>query len=276
MIIITGTGRSGTSFVCQVLDELGMDFGPPEMLRNATPMNPRGYYENEEIVTMNRRLLLGERFIRDPRAEGKLDGRRWMSMREFPKAMYLLPSFGWLMKRRVARAKGEIEDITVRYAGMSVKDPRFSSTLGIWARHEAVERVLYCYRNPSDMATSFAREFHVPRWVGYSLWCKRVQESLRHLHGIETVIVKYDNFFDGSSACEEMQRLFRFAGREFSPLSKEDIFSRLLDRDARHYAKSNRAVPYRAKQWLDALEAFHAQYGEPKAFGSVALDLRYS
>ena len=53
MRIITCCSRSGSSFVCQLLHELGANFGEPDKLVKPDEWNKKGYFENRSINKIN-------------------------------------------------------------------------------------------------------------------------------------------------------------------------------------------------------------------------------
>lgn len=55
LLMVTGSGRSGTSTVAGVLKRLGMHLPQPE--KPAGPANPRGFYETQWVVDFHRSLL---------------------------------------------------------------------------------------------------------------------------------------------------------------------------------------------------------------------------
>ena len=57
MRIITCCSRSGSSFVCQLLHELGANFGEPDKLVKPDEWNKKGYFENRSINKINHELL---------------------------------------------------------------------------------------------------------------------------------------------------------------------------------------------------------------------------
>src|SRR5690349_11398424 len=60
MILITGLQRSGTSLSAQLLSAIGLDFGKPELLVPPDEWNPRGYYENVDVLVLNDKIALGK------------------------------------------------------------------------------------------------------------------------------------------------------------------------------------------------------------------------
>ena len=59
MHIVTCCSRSGSSFICQLLHELGGDFGSHKELVKADKWNSKGYFENKSVNKLNHELLFG-------------------------------------------------------------------------------------------------------------------------------------------------------------------------------------------------------------------------
>jgi hypothetical protein len=59
LICVIGMHRSGTSAVAGCLKLAGVDFGPEPLLMAPSPANPKGYFENLEVVGIHERLLRG-------------------------------------------------------------------------------------------------------------------------------------------------------------------------------------------------------------------------
>lgn len=56
-VIVLGPYRSGTSLTAQILESLGVDFGPREELLAPNRFNPGGYLERGDLNAINRRLI---------------------------------------------------------------------------------------------------------------------------------------------------------------------------------------------------------------------------
>ena len=54
-VIVTGAGRSGTSAVARVLHESGVPMG--RELAAPSSINPRGFYEDRDVLALNERIL---------------------------------------------------------------------------------------------------------------------------------------------------------------------------------------------------------------------------
>lgn len=132
MKIITGSGRSGTSFVAKIIDKLA-----PFQGEYLWEEEVRAGMETKEIVDANKMLF-------------SINGKEvpyatnWITGKEVEKAISDAGS--------IIRAIGE------RYQGQWVKDPLFSKTLQIWLDAKApISKVIICTRDPHKSAQS-ARE----------------------------------------------------------------------------------------------------------------------
>lgn len=59
MKIVVGMHRSGTSVLMNLLQRAGADLGDPAGFYPCDRWNPDGYFEQQEILTANRKLLHG-------------------------------------------------------------------------------------------------------------------------------------------------------------------------------------------------------------------------
>jgi hypothetical protein len=129
MIIITGSGRSGTSAVARMVHESGISVGHD--LIEADESNAEGYFEERAVIAMNDAILndvgLNEWFAAASR-EQILDAARARedSMREIAAA-----------------------------ATPAWKDPRFCWTLEAWLELlPSLPKVIVCLRSPSEVVAS--------------------------------------------------------------------------------------------------------------------------
>ncbi|HEV2840339.1 MAG TPA: glycoside hydrolase family 99-like domain-containing protein, partial [Chthoniobacterales bacterium] len=144
-VVVAGMHRSGTSLIASMLSSLGVRLGdrlvPPD--RN----NPRGYFEDTEILALNREML-GAATAAD-------DGGH--------------PDWGWTESERLdpdmfdayrARASDLIEARIKRNAkGLrwGWKDPRTTVALDFWDSLLPEARFVFVYRHPWEVADSMQR-----------------------------------------------------------------------------------------------------------------------
>lgn len=190
MIVVTGPGRSGTSFVALLYRELGFDPGGPWRPRDSAGLEDSSFVEvNEALmqalgtsVAMGRRARRGRWGRRGARVDTRLaDGLRtrpglfghlaalvdWSRYRGLP-----LDVVDWPKVAEIAAEHGE------RLRSLSsmtsvVKDPRFCWTLPVWfAAGATVEAVVLVLRDLDAVVDSRSRTFgHVVGEQGRS-WAK--------------------------------------------------------------------------------------------------------
>jgi hypothetical protein len=266
MIIITGANRSGTSLTTNLLCELGLDLGPRDLLLAGDSSNPRGYFENKEILFTNIRLLLGG--WADPTGwADEIEGRTRHPIQSLlmaaAKSRYFITT-PTQVGRRAALRDAEMCALAIKYASVAVKDPRFSSTLGAWRERAAVSRLLYCYRHPAEVAMSMKRAYGLPIWAGYYFWNQRVVDFFSQATGVPLVIVNYDNFFSESRRQAEMTRLMSFAECDRSEAFGLELLERVVDPALRHHAAvDTQGIPAYARRQHEQLNQRHLAHATP-------------
>ncbi len=118
-ICVIGMGRSGTSVLANLISELGIALGPTEQLLGPAPRgeNPRGYWEQREIVNLNDALLAHL-------------GGGWYDIVDLPAEWELDPELDELY----SRARALISELFGDEGRWAFKDPRASLTLPFWRR----------------------------------------------------------------------------------------------------------------------------------------------
>jgi len=176
VVCVLGMHRSGTSLVTRILNLLGVDLGPDERLLEPGPDNPLGFWEHEEIVELNDKIL------------GLLGG-----------SWHEPPAFepGWERSPALSGLRGVALEMIRREFGRSElwgwKDPRACLTLPFWQLLIPGMRYVICLRNPVDVARSLARRDDFPAEKSGRLWAEHVEASLRHTAGEERLILFYED-----------------------------------------------------------------------------------
>ncbi len=146
LLLIVGMHRSGTSLLGGILNALGV-----ALPGNTIPgdiHNPDGYYEWDEIVNLQERLLI--------------DLQRWWPSAE---GTLKLP-VGWLDHPATLRAYSQLKELVEtavnRQQGLwAIKDPRTSRLLPLWlklCRDLGIPlRLLLSVRDPVEVVTSLVR-----------------------------------------------------------------------------------------------------------------------
>jgi GT2 family glycosyltransferase len=146
LILVLGMHRSGTSLLGSLLHALGVAL--PGELIGADEHNPEGYFEWQELVELQERLLI--------------DLDRWWPSSQGCQA---LPE-GWLQHPATLAVRAQLVALLrpslARQSGpWAIKDPRTSRLLPLWL-HVAAElgvplRLLLAVRDPAEVASSLIR-----------------------------------------------------------------------------------------------------------------------
>jgi hypothetical protein len=261
MLIVTGMHRSGTSFVANLLKNMGGDFGDESLLMEKDRWNQRGYYENWELVDANNRLILGRAFAAAYRRIAVADLRadiRSLLLGLFNVPAFVLPGVGMIGSR--AAANGPLMRVLgERYDACVVKDVRFCITIEVWRRMTGIRRVLFCYRHPHEVALSLKKRQHIPLGKGLALWTFHVTEFLRQARGLPVTLVDFNRFFSPETAGAEVRRLYAFLDRTCTEDEMARLMSETLDRGLRHNIGDNAELPPKVDKLYRQLCGMHDQ-----------------
>ncbi len=184
LLLVAGSGRSGTSLLTTVVRELGVRVPQPEVRTDES--NPLGFAESVWAVAFNDRLLNRELIeVSDARPEAWLETTR-ISMGPRPRQLL----FAWL------NAQFEQHDEIV------IKDPRLSWFLGMWRaaglRTGARPSFATMLRHPTQVVSSKSLRYPGPAgntnrtaaWVNMMLFTERATR------GSERVFISYDEVLE--------------------------------------------------------------------------------
>jgi hypothetical protein len=175
---VLGMHRSGTSALTGMLHHLGVALG--ERLMPASPDNPRGYWEHNDIVDVDHRLMATL-------------GRTWDDMRPLPA--------GFERDEAAQAAARDLSLILNRdFGGVSLwglKDPRLCRLMPLWTSLLAEERVkprfLLALRHPLDVAASLAARDGLSAARAGVLWLGYLLAAERATRGKQRAIVHYED-----------------------------------------------------------------------------------
>src|SRR5262245_2147263 len=138
--LILGSGRSGTSMLAGTLRLAGYYMG--EHLIPADASNPRGYFEDDEINSINEALLAPV----TPHLSRPNYGWRWLASVQVGTAIDCPPEIALRIEAQTA------------YSPFCFKDPRFCYTLPAWRPWLADTVYLCVFREPARTAQSILKE----------------------------------------------------------------------------------------------------------------------
>lgn len=191
LVVVAGSGRSGTSSVAGVLQHLGLVIPPPQVEGNRS--NPRGFFEPRWVVDFQSQLLR--------RSEVRLTDAR-------PEAVAATVAVG--SEPTVQRQLGAWLSSRLEVAPeLVIKDPRNSWFLPMWREvaHTtgAVPGFLTMLRHPAEVVGSKAeyyknkgagrgrRQVQITRVAGWLNICLSTEELTR---GSRRVFLRYTDLLD--------------------------------------------------------------------------------
>ena len=195
VIVVLGSGRSGTSLLMQALAALGMTVS--DRLIGAAHANPQGHYEDAPIVRLQADLLrqLGAWPYHPLPAH-------WL---EHPATAAAEQALATVLAERLARAPGP--------GPWGFKDPRTAAFLPLWqrlfVRLGVTPRYVLALRDPGSIVQSFMAAYGSDAQDAEAVWLRRTVEALRHT-GARCHLVHYEDWFARPRAVAT--GLARFAG----------------------------------------------------------------
>ena len=222
VVVVLGTHRSGTSAVMRGLNVLGVELG--DRLLGAGPDNPRGFWEDEDIVALNERLL-------------STLGMRWHSVRHIDPEILALPAFDHLK----AQATDLLRKRYAEFPLWGFKDPRTARLLPFWQavfKETGLEPVyVIIIRNPVNVARSLFARNGISEEKSHLIWMGHMLAAVKGTEGTQRIILDYDRLMDTPVA--ELHRLayaLDISMDEEAKQSSTGFAKEFLDRDLRHAA----------------------------------------
>ena len=219
VVMILGMHRSGTSVLARCMEVFGFSLG--SRLLPAQADNPKGFFEDEEIVNLNDEMLASLGSSWDKISIIHDDDVRSLCAAEF-----------------FFRAVQMIEKRLQVFPHFAVKDPRLVLLLPFWKKVFASCKIPVKYvipvRNPISVAASLKKRNGMELGLGIQLWLAYVLASFRYSDGETRVVVDYDALLEDSS-----REISRISSALHLPLDEEKrhhFQEEFLDHSLRHTA----------------------------------------
>lgn len=203
-LIILGSGRSGTSMAAGMFSNSGYFMGERHEYLKASSSNPKGFYEDYEVNTINEDIL--KKTV--PNFPEKIR-RRFFSSYTFYRAR-------WLARIPLDKKINSDMDVDTRIKKCTTrqlfcyKDPRFSYTLPAWQKFLSKDtQYLVVYRHPYQTSESIIREcsetpalrkLKMNRRISLGVWRDMYSHILRHYENSSQkqtwCFMHFDQFFE--------------------------------------------------------------------------------
>ncbi|MEB5557638.1 glycosyltransferase [Vibrio cholerae] len=176
VVVVLGMHRSGTSALTKALQVMGVSLS--ENLMPEGEFNPKGHWEDMDVVAINDKLLAHY-------------GHVWFSATQ-PKLNLNDDYVELLLNEAVAMVKQRVQQFDL----WGFKDPRTSRLLVFWLevfeRANVLPKFVYALRNPLDIVRSLARRDGLTHRQGYLLWWWHTLPNLSLLHSQSVTWVSFN------------------------------------------------------------------------------------
>ena len=188
--VVLGSGRSGTSVVTKALQTLGCYLG--ENLVPAAPMNPKGFFEDDEIMNgINEKII------------GRL-GRNWYDVSVFN---LFLPSVS--LDDLSAKAEEILEKKFMVSSWCGFKDIRVCRLLPFWQplfkKMSLKESYILALRNPLSSVASFEQHCSIHPSKGFLLWVMHIVPAIENTLTKDLLIINYEEML--SNPTKQLERI---------------------------------------------------------------------
>ena len=184
LVIVAGSGRSGTSLFAGILQRLGYTVPGPEVPADET--NPRGFGESQWVVDFHTRLLKRSRVqVADAR----------------PAAWAATGQVG-LEAGAAAELREWLRSCLSKSDHLVIKDPRISWFLPLWRRCaaelEAMPRFVTMLRHPAEVIESKQRSYggHQSETARAAGWLNQMLFTERATRDAARIFIRYDDLLE--------------------------------------------------------------------------------
>lgn len=227
-LLVLGMHRSGTSALAGVFQRLGVELG--ERLVAPAADNPRGFWENRDIVAIHDQVL--------------------HTLNSWHEDIRPLPD-EWWRREDMAAYREAIRKVVYRDlsggAIWAVKDPRLCRLLPLWRpllEAPGLEPACaFIIRSPREVAASLSQRNGFSTSRGLLLWLLHNLEAITAAEGLPGVIVSYDRLM------EDWRQVIDTVGRELdiqwprTPEEAEQDIAGFLEPGLRHHSVGGSADP---------------------------------
>ena len=225
VVIVLGMHRSGTSTFTKGLELFGVNLG--QNLLAANEYNPKGYFEDNQLVTINDNIL-------------RKSGSLWSALQFLEPEDLLGSSF----EKEQNEAREFLRGRLAQGTPIGVKDPRLCRTLPLWQKIfvEMGVRVGYLlvFRDPFEIAASLEERDGMSVDYGLKLWGSYQTDALRHTEGKSRLFVGFHQLLENSG--RELTRISKFLETTWNPDAQPalEYEKKFLDSGLRHHRTEKR------------------------------------
>ena len=249
-----GSHRSGTSLLTAAVESVGANVGVKSLY--VSDENPKGFFENDEIVRFNDRLL---QFLGGRWDNPLFDGSHAVRSRSASELS------SWVNEAEsVFQSCYSVQDFIV------IKDPRLCQLLPFWNKVFARQgfkksNIYYVHiaRHPVEVAKSqYKRWKSSPVFYALgdnlletvSLWFSLTTQSLRDINSEHNILFLYETLVKEPKS--QVIRLAEFLGVEHSRKEVEEFCSNFVDKGLKRNKVDSKKIILLEKEFPEALELY--------------------
>ncbi|WP_457786347.1 hypothetical protein [Geobacillus sp. Geo 8.1] len=227
VICVIGMHRSGTSATTRVINLLGIEVGDEATLLDPQKDNPKGFWENKELVEINDEIL-------------SWFGREWDTS---------LPIYGdWWKRSEMKPYREKIIEVLSRNLKSTErwvwKDPRTSILLPLYndiIKELGIDiRFIICVRNPLDVHNSLMKRDNFSLFKSIDVWKHYTISSFYWTRGYRRLIVHFDRLLDNRELVINEISKFLEIEATYSDLKVKEKIDDFLCKELRHSQTADR------------------------------------
>ncbi|RYP83165.1 sulfotransferase family protein [Nocardioides guangzhouensis] len=185
LLLVAGSGRSGTSVLASTLQMLGAHIPGPEVLPDET--NPKGFGESQWVVDFHDRLLRRSNVrVTDARPQAWFDAGRMSTLERVREELST-----WLAEQYA----DDVREVVI-------KDPRLAWFLGLWRsaalRHGVEQSYVVMLRPPTEVVGSKQKYYNATlgETGRMASWVNAMLHTERATRGGRRAFVHYHDLLD--------------------------------------------------------------------------------
>jgi glycosyltransferase involved in cell wall biosynthesis len=178
-ILILSPHRCGSSACTRLINMMGAHLGDPENLKGPNWENLKGFWENDEVVDLNKLIL--QRL-----------GGRWDRV-----SMVTPPAFDGSALDSLVPAARRLVNRLDACRPWATKDPRMCLLMPFWLPLLEMPVCVLMHRHPVEAARSLQRRNNMPLDAGIALWEKHMVDALAATAHLPRILVRYHDLMTG-------------------------------------------------------------------------------
>ncbi|MDX1975662.1 MAG: sulfotransferase [Rickettsiales bacterium] len=173
-ILVVGMHRSGTSALTGLLQLMGAHVGEAAALLPASPDNPKGFFERNDVLATNQAIM-------------RQMGCNWHSTEAWDERNFVQ------LDASVNASMRTIVHTLSKHPVWVMKDPRFCFTLPCWLNYIQNPIILTTERDPYEIADSLTRRNGFTQEAGLALAARYETQLQNNTQNLQTILCRFEH-----------------------------------------------------------------------------------